>query len=244
MKQTMARNFLLTGFLIFGSFFMYPPAIAESPKQLIYIALGDSLTAGLGSSEENYLRIHGFVPQFTKHLRKDNTVKVENYGIPGLTSTGLLALLSGDEGLRNRLKTADIVSVSIGGNNFLQTVRSQPNQADGQLEINMQILETSMVEIHKLLRQINPRATIMLIGLYNPYPSGHPLHGLGEEYAPRFNAIGVKLDSESTLFIDPYQIFVNKEEELTHINKDDIHPNDQGYGEITALMIKAYKELQ
>lgn len=241
---TMGRKLLLTAFLILGSFFMYPPATAESPKQLTYIALGDSLTAGLGSSEENYLRIHGFVPQFTKYLRKDNTVKVENYGIPGLTSTGLIALLSGDEGLRNRLKTADIISISIGGNNFLQTVRSQPDPEEEQLDLNMQILETSLKETYGMVRELNPTATILLIGLYNPYPSGHPLHQLGKEYAPKFNAAVKKLASESTLFIDPYQEFVNKEVELTHIEKDDIHPNDQGYLEIVALMKKAYEETQ
>ncbi|MCA1320072.1 GDSL-type esterase/lipase family protein [Bacillus tianshenii] len=240
----MGRKLLFTAFLIFGSFIIYPPVIAESPKEMTYIALGDSLTAGLGSSEENYLRIHAFVPQFTKYLRKENTVKVVNYGIPGLTSTGLLALLSGDEGLRNRLKTADIISISIGGNNFLQTVRSVPDPEESQLDLNMQILERSLKENYELIREINPKATVMLVGLYNPYPSDHPLHKLGEEYAPKFNSSVKKLSSGSTLFIDPYEAFVNREVALTHIEEDDIHPNDQGYQEIVALMQKAYEKAQ
>ncbi|CAG9622845.1 GDSL-type esterase/lipase family protein [Sutcliffiella rhizosphaerae] len=231
--------------LLFSSLFTYPPVIAESPRELTYVALGDSLTAGLGSSKENHLRIHGFVPQFTKYLRKDNTITVENYGIPGLTSTGLLALLRADEGLQNRIKTADIISVSIGGNDFLQTLGAFSEDESGTpLELRLDILERTYEEIYKQLRSHNPDTTIILLGLYNPYPTGHQLSTLGEEFAPEFNRILEEYMKESTLFVNPYEVFKGKALEWTHIAKDDIHPNDKGYTQIFHLIKKEYEQLK
>ncbi|MGD6775913.1 SGNH/GDSL hydrolase family protein [Sutcliffiella horikoshii] len=239
----MLKKWILVVMLIVSSFLIYPPATAESPGEITYIAIGDSLTAGLGSSEENYLRIHGFVPQFTKYLREKNNVTVENYGIPGLSSTGLLALLNADEALQNRLKTAGVISVSIGGNDFLQTIRSVPESEDETaLNVRMEILKRTYQETYKLLRELNPDATIILLGLYNPYPEGHELTDLGAKYAPLFNGFIEEYGDESnTLVIDPYEAFEGKALEWTHIAKDDIHPNDRGYTEITQLIRKAYE---
>ena len=242
----MLKKWSMAVILIVSSLLFYPPAIAESPKQVTYIAIGDSLTAGLGSSEENHLRIHGFVPQFTKYLRRDKNVTVENYGIPGLSSTGLLALLNADEALQNRLKTAGVISVSIGGNDFLQTIRSVPDGEDeSALNLRMEILKRTYQETYKLLRDLNPDATIILLGLYNPYPNGHEFTELGAKYAPLFNGfIEEYAEDEKTLVIDPYAAFQGNESEWTHITKDDIHPNDRGYSEITLLMKKAFENRQ
>lgn len=239
----MLKKWSMVVLLLVSSFLIYPPVTAESPGEITYIAIGDSLTAGLGSSEENYLRIHGFVPQFTKYLREDNNVTVENYGIPGLSSTGLLALLTADEALQNRLKTAGVISVSIGGNDFLQTIRSVPGGEDeSALNLRMEVLKRTYQETYKLLRELNPDATIMLIGLYNPYPEGHELTDLGEKYAPLFNGFIEEYSDESnTLVIDPYDAFEGKSLEWTHIAKDDIHPNDKGYTEIVKLMKTAFE---
>lgn len=239
----MLKKWSMVVLLLVSSFLIYPPVTAESPGEITYIAIGDSLTAGLGSSEENYLRIHGFVPQFTKYLREDNNVTVENYGIPGLSSTGLLALLTADEALQNRLKTAGVISVSIGGNDFLQTIRSVPEGEDeSALNLRMEVLKRTYQETYKLLRELNPDATIMLIGLYTPYPEGHELTDLGAKYAPLFNGFIEEYSDESnTLVIDPYDAFEGKSLEWTHIAKDDIHPNDKGYTEIVKLMKTAFE---
>jgi lysophospholipase L1-like esterase len=241
--KNMLKKWSLTILLLVSSFLIYPPAIAESPKQIIYIAIGDSLTAGLGSSEENHLRMHGFVPQFTKYLREDHNVTVENYGIPGLSSPGLLTLLTADEALQNRLKTAGVISVSIGGNDFLQAIRSVPEGEDeSALNLRMEILKRTYQETYKLLRELNPDATIILLGLYNPYPDGHELTDLGAKYAPLFNGfIEEYAEEEKTLVIDPYDTFTGNALEWTHIGKEDIHPNDKGYFEIVRLMRAAYE---
>ncbi|QFT88382.1 Spore germination lipase LipC [Bacillus sp. THAF10] len=241
----MLKKFSLFFVLLFASSLSYAPVIAESPKELTYLAIGDSLTAGLGSSEENYLRIHGFVPQFTKFLREENNVKVENYGIPGLTSSGLLAFLSGDEAVRNRLKTADIITVSIGGNDLLQALDADFEEQS--LDLRLEILNRTYKELFNMLQEINPNATLILLGLYNPYPEDHKFHELAEEYAPQFNTMvkdyaeDTKSRKGKTLVVDPFEAFLGKAQEWTHIKKDDIHPNDKGYTEIVRLMKNAYK---
>jgi lysophospholipase L1-like esterase len=241
--KDMLRKWSLVVVLLISSIPAYPPVIAESPKEITYIAIGDSLTAGLGSSEENHLRIHGFVPQFTKFLRAENKVTVENYGIPGLSSTGLLALLGADEALQNRLKTSDVISVSIGGNDFLQTIRAVPDGEEDEqaLQIKMEILKRTYEEIYSTLRRLNSDAVLILMGVYNPYPAGHELHKLGEEYAPMFNSMLNKYAAEDgTLIVDLFEAFTGRALEFTHIDKNDIHPNDKGYGEIVRMMKEVY----
>ena len=80
-----------------------------------YVALGDSLAAGVGARR-------GYVDRYADHLRNDAGVRVEltNLGISGQTSPQLLRALRNDPSTRKALRGAEVVTYNIGINDLGQ----------------------------------------------------------------------------------------------------------------------------
>ena len=86
-------------------------AADESEDALNYVLLGDSIAKGSGivnSEEACYGRI----------IADTNGYNFVNYGVDGLKSGELLSMLKRNDVLES-VKNADIVNITIGGNNFL-----------------------------------------------------------------------------------------------------------------------------
>lgn len=92
--------------------------ISAADNSITYIAFGDSVPDGYGLDNPE---INGYVNLFAEQLKTDG-VEVNTYNMAksGMTTTDLLSLLNNlnktDEAL---LKSANIVTVNIGGNNIL-----------------------------------------------------------------------------------------------------------------------------
>lgn len=91
-----------------------------------YVALGDSLAAGVGASE-------GYVDRYADHLRDDtgSRVEVTNLGRSGQTSAELLHALRNDPSLRRTLTGADVVTFNIGLNDLGHAGRAYDNGTCG-----------------------------------------------------------------------------------------------------------------
>jgi lysophospholipase L1-like esterase len=83
------------------------------PARLDYVALGDSLAAGVGAER-------GYVERYAGHLRDDTgaEVRVANFGVSGQTAPQLLNLLRNDPGVRGALREAEVVTFNIGINDL------------------------------------------------------------------------------------------------------------------------------
>lgn len=82
-----------------------------------YAALGDSIAYGMSAAPGS-----GYVNLFYNHLSAINgneTMQLESLGIPGETSSQLLAKLQTDPNTMAAVSHAKVVSISIGGNNLL-----------------------------------------------------------------------------------------------------------------------------
>ncbi|WP_158217540.1 GDSL-type esterase/lipase family protein [Lottiidibacillus patelloidae] len=237
---------LVTVNLLILCLFLSNEKVSFSEPQIKYIAIGDSLTAGLGASEVNYLRIGAFVPSFVKYLREEKgfSVDVENHGIPGLTSAGFLANIHNSKGLQEKIAMSNLITVTIGGNDFLQLIRSDQTTLANAKQ-RLVDLEKELNNIHALLRSINSTCEIYYIGLYNPYPENHTYYDIAETIVPLYNDLLSTVTKESNShLLNPYDVFLNNAKALTHISKDDIHPNDLGYQKITAKLIQTYSSTE
>ncbi|WP_110113377.1 GDSL-type esterase/lipase family protein [Bacillus sp. CGMCC 1.16541] len=214
---------------------------AEAPNNVTYIALGDSLSAGIGASEVNYLRTPAFVPQFVNYLRKTNSVYVENHSVPGLTTSGLYSFLTQNQGIQNKLKTANIISISIGGNDFLREIRSSEQVEVDDFKQRAETIYDDVTKIVRYVESLNKDATILLFGLYSPYGSTHQYEEVSQLILKDYHLLLQNLQNEHVTVIDPHAPFIGKELELTHIEKNDIHPNDEGYKILGNLLIEAYE---
>ena len=78
-----------------------------------YVALGDSLAAGVGAER-------GYVDRYAAHLRNGTgaRVRVTNLGVGGQTSSELLDALRGDESMRRAIAGAEVVTFNIGLNDL------------------------------------------------------------------------------------------------------------------------------
>ncbi len=91
------------------------------------VILGDSISSGYGleNGEYNYGEILG------EYLDYDT----QNFAESGLTTTGLIAKLD-DENIRNSVSNADMIVISIGGNDFISTARDLITEKYGEI-VNM-----------------------------------------------------------------------------------------------------------
>ena len=89
------------------------PAAGQETASWDYVALGDSLAAGVGAER-------GYVDRYAAHLRNDTgaRVRVSNLGVSGQTSSELLDALREDESTRRALEGAEVVTFNIGINDL------------------------------------------------------------------------------------------------------------------------------
>ncbi|MBY5033731.1 SGNH/GDSL hydrolase family protein [Streptococcus gallolyticus] len=141
--------------------------------QLHYVALGDSLTQGVGDSTNQ----GGFVPLLSQSLTNEYGYEViaENYGISGNTSKQILVRIQEDSQLAASLKKADVMTLTVGGNDLRYVILN-----------NIQSLKIStftkpakayskrLKKIIETARQENKDLPIYVLGIYNPYYLNFP----------------------------------------------------------------------
>src|SRR3954447_3387303 len=127
---------------------------------LTVLALGDSLTRGTGDETGK-----GYIGLVTDQLRKEldpRKVTVYNLGINGQDSSQLLQQL-GQKNVSRQVKEADIILMTIGGNDLFQG-------GDALLDFNPENIiktqkqyVTNLEQIFTTLREQNIEATIFIL---------------------------------------------------------------------------------
>lgn len=85
-----------------------------------YIALGDSIAFGLSADSNK-----GYVELFKDYListKQYNELALNNLAVPGYKSSDLLDKLKNEDKIRKAVRQANIITISIGGNNLLSPI--------------------------------------------------------------------------------------------------------------------------
>ena len=132
-----------------------------------YVALGDSLTKGVGDSTNQ----GGFVPILAQSLSNENEAQyyAVNYGVPGNTSAQILDRLEKQVDLQKDLKKARVMTLTVGGNDLRQVVVD--HLSDFSLSDIQKPLKTytkNLKDIITKARKDNPHLPIYVVGIYNP----------------------------------------------------------------------------
>ena len=196
-----------------------------------YLALGDSLTVGIGA-----LFGSGFVPLYQKrleyHLR--SAVLVSNQGINKLTSEGLLSMVKYNQYLQRLIADADIITISIGGNDLIRAARSSRWNLSSPLFIEtLDVCQRNMIEILSQIRSLKKESDsyfIRLVGLYNPLPQNESAY----HWVKQYNDFLISLDSKKIATAQLLYAFQGRERELLFFDK--VHPNSKGYRVIEAQL--------
>ncbi|WP_404428482.1 GDSL-type esterase/lipase family protein [Sutcliffiella horikoshii] len=202
----------------------------HSPKTMV--TLGDSLTYGVGDKSGE-----GYVENLEKLIQeeKDANVKVNNYGIPGQESDGVVKQVKLTN-IQKDIRSADYIILFIGTNDLIQSNGGDLKGINEQkIKEGAVEYEKNIQEILKTIRQENKDVPILFLGLYNSYPDSTE----HEDIIVEWNENSQKMvdDFERIKFISTNDLFKEKSKEYF---SDSLHPNEKGYDLITKKIIDEY----
>ncbi|MBM7645212.1 lysophospholipase L1-like esterase [Scopulibacillus daqui] len=205
------------------------------------VGIGDSLTKGVGDPKNG-----GYFGDFINHLKRSDTISkvtVNNFGVTGDTTDDLLKVLD-QENVKKQLKNADMICLTIGGNDLVNVLKSNfLNLKQNDFETERQQFEKNFNDIIQKIRKENTSATIYYFGLYNPFEDY-----LDKKLNKQFFVILKEWNHTSqnilkmyshTVFIPTEDIFKGKTNTLLY--KDHFHPNSKGYKLMTKRLLPYYQ---
>ena len=211
-----------------------------------YVAIGDSLTQGVGDTTNQ----GGFVPLLAQSLTNetDFEVKAINYGASGNTSSQILSRMQEKKEIGKDLKQARLMTLTVGGNDLRKAVLEDTSNLDlDRFDKPAKRYVKNLKQIIDLARKDNPDLPIYVVGIYNPlylnFPDLTDLQTVVDQWNQR---------TEQTLaaYKDVYFVPVNDllykgidgksgvtewdqgKETVTNdalYDEDSFHPNNTGY---------------
>ena len=210
-------------------------AAADRP---FYLVLGDSIAFGSGLSNPREA-VYG------KVVADTNGYDYANYAVPGHTTANLLKRME-NEAVRDAIARADIISISIGGNNFLLG-NLNALLFDGIVKQDYQKLDAiaagfydDLDTIVTTIRAQNATAAIVLQTLYNPQ-TGY----IGDVYqqgADRLNKALRAYDEAhpgTILIADVGAALTDSDRDFA---EDRIHPSAAGNEKIARVVLQTLKD--
>ncbi|HEM5994281.1 TPA: SGNH/GDSL hydrolase family protein [Streptococcus suis] len=179
-NRKLIQGFVFFFLAILGSIFLFhlliPVASSRISRQELtvsekisfrYVALGDSLTEGVGDTTGQ----GGFVPLLAQSLTNDYGYEVDykNFGVSGNTSNQILKRMKEDGELISYLKTADLLTLTVGGNDLRKAIiKNIANLKVSTFDKPAKDYGKRLDTIIMTARKNNPNLPIYVVGIYNP----------------------------------------------------------------------------
>lgn len=199
------------------------------------VALGDSLTRGAGDAAGG----GGYPERVAAALRKEGrTVSVENLAVDGSETRDLLRKV-GEPDARRRIAEAQLILMSISGNDLSHSLSSLPTAgAVAESDPTGPALRMASLNLQRILsavREANSSAAIRIIGVYSPFPENFD-RKLAKETLLKWN---VALEEASygvpgATVVPTADLF---DERPDRLSPDRFHPGANGYGEIAGRVL-------
>lgn len=210
---------------------------ASATESTDFVVLGDSIAHGHGlEDKENYA--------YGALIAKANGYNYANHSHDGDTSFDLNNRLERSDVIAD-LKKAEIIAISIGGNNFLRggfvEMILKGIFGDYRMfdEVAAEFYDNFNTAIDKI-RAINPHAEIFIQTVYNP--RNDAFKGVYQQALDRLNKYIVQAAAERGLtVIDIEKAFEGHAGE--YIQGDVIHPNERGHYNIALEYLKVLKDM-
>ncbi len=193
--------------------------------QTQYLLLGDSIAAGTGLDDAT-TQCYGAL------VADADSFVYTNDAVGGTTSAGLVTSLS-DETVAADVAKADIISISIGGNDFLLGDMATMIYEAALLgdysafdEIAAQLC-TNIATIIQTIKGLNPDALIVMQTLYNP--RNDSLGDIYQQGTDRINAAITKYLEENPDSYVIADVAAAMDGDETLIQSDVFHPNAAGH---------------
>lgn len=223
--------------LLLTSFVLSVSAQEEKP---FYLVLGDSIAYGSGIANAREAC-------YGKIVADTNDYEYANYAVPGHTTTNLINRLSNEEVI-TALEKADIISISIGGNDFLMSnliglmFDSIVKDDHAQFDKIAEGFYENFSRIIDIINEHNEDAVILMQTLYNPQ-SGY-LRPPYQQGADRINAAIARYNEENPGEIIIVDVGTALGDDPENFAGDDIHPSVKGNEIIAKVILEKLYELK
>ncbi|ATC60724.1 GDSL family lipase [Lactococcus raffinolactis] len=232
---------------------------ALTQKRLNYVAIGDSLTEGVGDQTNQ----GGFIPLLSNAISEISDVNVvsQNFGVAGNTSTQIYKRMTKEKKIQSAIKKADVITITVGGNDVMKVIRTQlTNLTENSFEKPAQTYQKQLTEIFNFIRDNNPNAQVYVLGIYNPFYLNFPDITEMQDIINHWNQTTQEtIAQQKQMYFVPindllYQgvngskgVTTSDGEVQTITNnalfeEDHFHPNNIGYQIMSDAVAEAYKE--
>lgn len=199
-------------------------ASPTSPTIGRIVSLGDSLTRGIGDDSGK-----GYISLFREQLQKStkSEVSLVNLSVSGSTSVDLRKQITQPETI-DLLKSAQIIPLTIGGNDLFRS-SGRLEKIDPKAANKARITyEANLDFILKEIKRHNPKATVFVFGLYNPFGDLAEAKQTSEfVYQWNHTAQRVIANYNRVVFVPTYDLF--QLDPKRYLFTDHFHPNKNGY---------------
>lgn len=252
------------------------------PASYKIVAIGDSITAGFEPAmvTQKDPKPYGYVDRLQEQGWFRGRTQTVNYGILGLKTGGLKNYIraikegraltpdeiqpalvdpraasfgQGTVAAKSDLQTANLITVTIGGNDVAQVMEAAVNGSASSDQLDTSV--TKLLADYKAnvgqalddLTGLNPNAQIVIADQYQPVPklAGAAVYDKLEKAADAFttsvDALAAELSAKGAKVKVAHiaKEFVGGEISYTHILEKDIHPNQFGYEVIAKVFAQA-----
>ncbi|MEY8441393.1 SGNH/GDSL hydrolase family protein [Lactobacillaceae bacterium 24-114] len=163
-----------------GGFFGYRYYHSQTTQQVKWVqrsqvklvAIGDSLTYGQGDETKNGGYV-GIIKNKIQNKYKKTKVTTINYGVSGDRSDQILARINKQKQIRTDLKSANVITVTVGGNDLMQILEKNAlagseSQIKTSVNNGQKTYEKNLTKLFNAIRKENKTAPIFVLSIYNP----------------------------------------------------------------------------
>ncbi|MBT2707091.1 S-layer homology domain-containing protein [Pseudomonas sp. ISL-84] len=220
------------------------PASAAMEESIRYLALGDSLAAGMTSDKQISL---GYSDMAAEHLKGQGLLDTYSkaFAVPGYTTENVLSDLTEKEELKAAIKQANVITISAGANDLLKEAKI--DREKGTLNIDpatikptLQSIAANYIKILQTIKELNPEAAVYVMGYYFPFPY------LSDVQKPQLIELTQTLNktiqaasaTKGATFVSVYEKFGDDPKPYVP-NPEDIHPNLEGYKLMSEALLES-----
>lgn len=228
-------------------------------KKINYVAIGDSLTEGVGDKTSQ----GGFVPLLVHELDDSYDVSVvsQNFGVAGNTSKQIYDQITKQKKIQQAIQKADLITLTVGGNDVMHVIQKNiTNLSESSFEQPALIYQKQLNELFDYIRKQNKNAQVFILGIYNPFYLNFPNIVEMQTIIDKWNEASQNIvnQREKMYFVPINDLLykgINGNQGVTERDKetktiandalfeeDHFHPNNTGYKIMSDAVAKAYKE--
>lgn len=233
MKNWSNRYSRIAVLFVFLMAFLVPNASANTDV-IRYLALGDSLAAGVTPTKELGKGYADFAKESLEAEKLLGSYS-KNFAVPGEKTDELLKKLMENTELQQAVKQSNTITISSGANDLLRESKLDPEKKillidETKIPGVLKNIATNYASILTVIKNLNPDAKVYVMGYYYsfPYIADIQKPKLIELTKALNQTIQLTSSTMGATFVPVYELFGEDPKQFLP-NPTDIHPNAAGY---------------